>query len=46
MPVRAQFSIEHELGDDEEEIEFQLKWTVDSGDEDSNEEDSDEGDLV
>jgi amphi-Trp domain-containing protein len=28
VPVRAQFSIEHELGDDEEEIEFQLKWPV------------------
>ena len=31
VPVRAQFSIEHELGEDEEEIEFQLKWTVDPG---------------
>jgi amphi-Trp domain-containing protein len=29
VPQRAQFSIEHELGDDEEEIEFQLKWSVD-----------------
>jgi amphi-Trp domain-containing protein len=28
VPERAQFSIEHELGDDEEEIEFQLKWPV------------------
>lgn len=28
VPERAQFSIEHELDDDEEEIEFQLKWTV------------------
>jgi amphi-Trp domain-containing protein len=26
VPKGAQFSIEHELGDDEEEIEFQLKW--------------------
>lgn len=26
VPVRAQFSVEHERGDDEEEIEFQLKW--------------------
>jgi amphi-Trp domain-containing protein len=26
VPERAQFSIEHELDDDEEEIEFQLKW--------------------
>ena len=30
VPERAQFSIEHELGDDEEEIEFQLKWPVES----------------
>ncbi len=28
VPVRAQFSIEHERGDDEEEIEFQLKWAL------------------
>ncbi len=26
VPKRARFSIEHERGDDEEEIEFQLKW--------------------
>lgn len=29
VPVRAQFSIEHERGEDEEEIEFQLKWPLD-----------------
>lgn len=29
VPVRAQFSIEHERGSSDEEIEFQLKWTVD-----------------
>ena len=28
VPRRAQFSIEHERGDDEEEIEFQLKWSL------------------
>lgn len=28
VPARAQFSIEHERGDGEEEIEFQLKWTI------------------
>lgn len=28
VPVRANFSIEHERGDDEEEIEFQIKWSV------------------
>ena len=29
VPERAAFSIEHERGDDEEEIEFQLKWSLD-----------------
>jgi amphi-Trp domain-containing protein len=29
VPARAQFSVEHERGDDEEEIEFQLKWPLD-----------------
>jgi len=28
VPERAQFSIEHELDDDTEEIEFQFKWPV------------------
>ena len=27
VPARARFSVEHERGDDEEEIEFQLKWS-------------------
>lgn len=27
VPVRAQFNIEHEHEGDEEEIEFQIKWT-------------------
>lgn len=26
VPARAEFSIEHERGETEEEIEFQLKW--------------------
>lgn len=26
VPVRADFSIEHERSDGEEEIEFQIKW--------------------
>ena len=26
VPVRARFNIEHERGDGEEEIEFQIKW--------------------
>ena len=32
VPARAQFSIEHERGADEEEIEFQLKWPVEPAD--------------
>lgn len=28
VPVRAVYTIEHERGDDEEEIEFQIKWTL------------------
>lgn len=28
VPARAAFSIEHERGDDEEEVEFQLKWSL------------------
>ncbi|MCL1139172.1 amphi-Trp domain-containing protein [Shewanella pneumatophori] len=27
VPVRAAYSIEHERGDSEEEIEFQVKWS-------------------
>jgi amphi-Trp domain-containing protein len=34
VPVRAEFSIEHERGDDEEEIEFQLKWSLDKDEDD------------
>ncbi len=28
VPVRAEYSIEHERGSDEEEIEFQIKWSL------------------
>jgi amphi-Trp domain-containing protein len=36
VPERAEFSIEHERGEDEEEIEFQLKWPLaPAGDEES-----------
>ena len=28
VPARAEFSLEHERGSDEEEIEFQLKWKL------------------
>ncbi len=38
VPARAEFSIEHERGEDEEEIEFQLKWSLDDLDEDEGDE--------
>jgi amphi-Trp domain-containing protein len=28
VPVRATYNIEHERGDGEEEIEFQIKWST------------------
>ncbi len=28
VPVRATYNIEHERGDGEEEVEFQIKWSV------------------
>lgn len=28
VPARATFSVEHERGDDEEEVEFQLTWSL------------------
>ncbi len=28
VPGRAVFSVEHERGEDEEEVEFQLKWSL------------------
>jgi amphi-Trp domain-containing protein len=37
VPKSAQFSIEHERGDDEEEVEFQLKWELDGDDDDASE---------
>ena len=35
VPERAQFSVEHERGEHEEEVEFQLKWALVSEPEDS-----------
>lgn len=29
VPARAEFTIEHERSANEEEIEFQVKWTID-----------------
>ena len=28
VPVRASYNIEHERGDEEEEVEFQIKWPL------------------
>lgn len=38
VPARAQFSIEHERGDGEEEIEFQLSWKIEEDDDADDEE--------
>jgi amphi-Trp domain-containing protein len=38
VPVRAEFSIEHERGSDEEEIEFQLKWELEDDEAESDDE--------
>lgn len=31
VPARAEFTVEHERGSDEEEVEFQLKWNLEEG---------------
>jgi amphi-Trp domain-containing protein len=33
VPARATYTIEHERNDDEEEIEFQIKWEHNGGEE-------------
>lgn len=38
VPKRAEFSVEHERGEDEEEIEFQFKWDLDDEAPDDDEE--------
>jgi amphi-Trp domain-containing protein len=35
VPVRAQFSVEHERGEDHEEVEFQFTWSLDPADVDA-----------
>lgn len=40
VPARAQFSIAHERGEGEEEIEFQLTWSLDDLDPDEGDEQS------
>ncbi len=37
VPARAGFTIEHERGSDEEEVEFQLKWSLAGDDGEENE---------
>lgn len=32
VPVRAQFSVEHERGERHEEVEFQFTWSLDPDD--------------
>lgn len=38
VPVRAEFSIEHERDDDSEEVEFQFKWDLDESETESDDE--------
>lgn len=38
VPVRAKFSVEHERGDDEEEVELQLRWALTEADDESDDE--------
>jgi amphi-Trp domain-containing protein len=40
VPQRAQFSIEHERGDEEEEVEFQLKWRREATSESASDDDA------
>ncbi len=42
VPKRASISVEHERGDEEEEVEFQLKWQLADMEED---EDGDEDEV-
>jgi amphi-Trp domain-containing protein len=37
VPSRAEFSVEHERDEETEEIEFQLKWSVEGGESDETE---------
>ncbi len=38
VPKRAEFSIAHERGDDDEEIEFQFVWSHDGDDDETDDE--------
>ncbi|WP_114560981.1 amphi-Trp domain-containing protein [Desertihabitans aurantiacus] len=39
VPARARFSVEHERGDGEEEVELQLRWSIDDSDQGAGEAD-------
>jgi len=45
VPADAVINIEHERGEGEEEIEFQLKWTIDAGSEETDDDGSDVGEA-
>jgi amphi-Trp domain-containing protein len=38
VPRGAAFSVEHERGEDEEEVEFQLTWSLTGGDDEDGDE--------
>ena len=40
VPARAEFSVEHERSGGAEEVEFQLKWGVESGESDAEEDEA------
>jgi amphi-Trp domain-containing protein len=40
VPKAARFSVEHERGEDEEEVEFQLKWALSDADEPDEDDDA------
>jgi amphi-Trp domain-containing protein len=46
VPVRAQFSIEHERDDDEEEVEFQFTWSLEADERPDQPDQSDQEDAV
>ena len=45
VPRRAEISVEHERGDSEEEVEFQLKWRVADADADDGDEPDDDAEV-
>ena len=45
VPAHAEFSIEHERGDGEEEVEFQMTWSTEEADAVTDEE-ADAGEVV